>query len=196
MFMLGNPPHFWPRTSVNPRDFFACSRIRSKTVSWHSAMPFGFRNRRPITALCCAYLLWPYSSSLWWARLDSNQRIPKEANLQSAAIATMRHAHIIIFSGTQSASACCRPQVAFYWWPPHRPCNCRSTFFIFRITKDYVGGDAATRTRTTKTVGHLSRVLRYHYSTSPYTPSSIFCAQAPRLSHSICPSRAAFLLCE
>lgn len=31
---------------------------------------------------------------IWWAGLDSNQRIPKEAGLQPAAIAAMRPTHI------------------------------------------------------------------------------------------------------
>ena len=43
----------------------------------------------------CRYLL--NYLRCWWAGLDSNQRIPKEADLQSAAIAAMRPTHITHF---------------------------------------------------------------------------------------------------
>ena len=36
----------------------------------------------------------PQTFVVWWAGLDSNQRIPKEWNLQSHAIAAMRPTHI------------------------------------------------------------------------------------------------------
>ena len=36
----------------------------------------------------------PQTFVVWWAGLDSNQRIPKEGDLQSPAIAAMRPTHI------------------------------------------------------------------------------------------------------
>lgn len=36
----------------------------------------------------------PQTFVVWWAGLDSNQRIPKEEDLQSSAIAAMRPTHI------------------------------------------------------------------------------------------------------
>ena len=52
--------------------------------------------------------------------------------LPSSVISLSRANHGGLGGCNQPASAYCRPRLGF-WWPPHRFCNCRATFFIFRV---------------------------------------------------------------
>ncbi len=93
--------------ATRPRDIFESSEVDEK----RQLLDLVFQNLQLKDASLSFSLREPFLTMLdfknrrnGWGRLDSNQRIPKERDLQSLAIATMRHPQKMLAKGIEPST--------------------------------------------------------------------------------------------